>query len=98
MLFSQGCGSRQNFSVASEKQKWAAEGWTYVETFGTPADDAVLVTNLSSTTAKAISAFASTQGKSTSKEYTQDNAFYLVVSMQRPSGEAFALVFTKPRK
>ena len=96
MLF--GCSSRQQtFGVEDEKKRWTAEGWTYLETFGRPAEDTVMVAHMSSATAREITAFARTDGVATNQVYAQTQSLYLVVSMQRPTGDAFALVFTKPK-
>jgi PBP1b-binding outer membrane lipoprotein LpoB len=92
-----GCSNQQASTVESEKQKWSREGWKYFETFGAPANDAVDVSQMSSTTARSVTAFASVSGVSTNHIYHQTNALYLVVTMQRPSGDTFALVFEKPK-
>lgn len=93
-----GCGSRQQtFGVEDEKKRWIAEGWSYLETFGRPAEDTVIVAHTSSATAREITAFARTDGAATNRVYAQTQSLYLVVSMQRPTGDAFALVFTKPK-
>jgi hypothetical protein len=93
-----GCSSRQQTSgVEDQKKQWVAEGWSYLETFGRPAEDAVMVAYSSSATARKTTAFARTDGVATNHAYTQTQSLYLVVSIQRPGGDAFALVFTKPK-
>jgi hypothetical protein len=94
-----GCGSNQKAAsvVESEKSRWTAEGWSYLETFGRPSDDAVAASHMSSGTARQITAFARTDGAATNRIYAQTQSLYLVVSMQRPTGDAFALVFSKPK-
>jgi len=101
MLSVVACDRSQQASTTSsfeaEKRRWTVEGWSYVETIGTPANDATYITHISSETARSVTAFASAGGVRTNKVYAQTNALYLVVSMQRPSGDAFALVFTRPK-
>lgn len=101
MLFAFGCGRSPQPVAASgpetEKQRWTAEGWSFVETFGSAADDAVYITHMSSPTARSVTAYASAAGEQTNQVYQQTNALYLVVSMQRPSGDTFALVFSKTK-
>jgi hypothetical protein len=96
-----GCNRAPQSPTASgleqEKQRWTGEGWNLVETFGSGSADAVYVTHMSSPTARSVTAFASAAGERTNKVYQQTSALYLVVSMQRPSGDTFALVFTKPK-
>ena len=83
--------------LEAEKERWTGQGWSYVETFGASAADATYASHMSSPTARLLTAFASDSGVRTNKIYAQTNGLYLVVSMQRPSGDTFALVFTKPK-
>ena len=94
-----GCGSDQRAAsvIEEESNRWTTEGWSYLETFGRPSDDAVAASHMSSGTARQITAFARTDGVTTNQIYAQTQSLYLVVSMQRPTGDAFALVFTKPK-
>jgi hypothetical protein len=92
-----GCSNQQASTIENEKQRRSQEGWKNFETVGTPADDAIYVSQMSSTTARSVAAFASVRGVSTNHFYQQTNALYLVVTMQRPSGDTFALVFEKPK-
>jgi hypothetical protein len=98
LLLLSGCsGHQQKFRIEDEKKRCEAQGWTYLETFGRPAQDTVMVFDGSFDTAREATAFARTDGMLTKRAYTQTNSIYLVVSMQRPNGDAFALVFTKPK-
>src|SRR5688572_20865930 len=93
LLISFGCGSRQQtFGVEDEKKRWVAEGWTYHETLGRAAEDTIMVGNFSSESDREIKAFARTDGIQTNKVYTQTQSLYLVVSMLRSNGDAFALI------
>jgi hypothetical protein len=92
-----GCSRHQTFRVDDEKKRWTSEGWNYLETFGNASDDTVMVANSSSATARDIAAFARVDGVATNKTYEQTDKLYLVVSMQRQSGDAFALIFTKQK-
>lgn len=92
------CGQRQQtFGVDDEKKRWTAEGWTYFETLGVSAEDTVMVTHMSGKTAREVTAFARIDGILTNRVYAQTQSLYLVVAMQRPTGDYFALVFTKPK-
>ena len=101
MVFVIGCSRTEQPSMTSglenEKQRWTVQGWSYVETFGVSSRDAVYASHMSSPTARSLTAFASAGGVRTNQVYPQTNALYLVVSMQRPSGDTFALVFTKAK-
>jgi len=96
-----GCGNDPQApavtNLEKERDRWAAEGWAFVETFGPATENAAYAFHLSSETAKSITAIASTSGVRTNKIYHQTNAVYLLVSMQDPSGDTFALVFSKPK-
>jgi hypothetical protein len=91
-----GC-SRHLSAIEGQKHQWTQEGWNYFETFGKPADDAVYTAQMDSSTARSVSAFASSGGVSTNRIYEQTNQLYLVVTMQRPNGDTFALVFERPK-
>jgi hypothetical protein len=101
LLLAFGCGRKPQSPAASgteqEKQRWIAQGWSYVEAFGTPSDDATYASHMSSPTARSVTAFASAAGGRTNKVYEQTSTLYLVVTMQRPSGDTFTLVFSKPK-
>jgi hypothetical protein len=96
-----GCNRAPHSTAAlgleQEKQRWTSQGWSFTETFGSGSADGAYVSHMSSPTARSVTAFASASGTRTSKVYQQTNALYLVVSMLRPSGDTFALVFTKPK-
>jgi hypothetical protein len=92
-----GCSNQQASTIENEKQRWTREGWKYFETFGAPANDAVYMSQMSSTTARSVAAFVSVSGVSTNHIYQQTNTLYLVVTMQRQSGDTFALIFEKPK-
>jgi hypothetical protein len=97
LLLLASCSARQEtFGVGDEKKRWEAEGWTYFETFGRPREDTVMVFNGSSD-AREITAFARTDGVLTNQVFPQTNNIYLVVAMQRPNGDYFSLVFSKPK-
>jgi len=97
-LILSGCGGHQEtFGISDEKKRWEAQGWTYFETFGRPAEDTVLVFDGNADTANRVTAFARTDGILTNRVYAQSNSIYLVVAMQRPNGDTFSLVFTKPK-
>jgi hypothetical protein len=84
-------------NIESEKQRWTAEGWSFLETFGDISTDGLYLGHMSSSTAQSITAFASHNGTRSEKAYAQTNALFLVVSMEKPSGDTFALIFTKPK-
>src|SRR5882724_3740992 len=102
ICFTFGCaghssGVKSGVGVESEKQKWVQLGWSYVETVGAPADDAKYAYQLTSPTARTVTAFASSGNSSTSRSYDQRASLYLIVTMQRPGGDTFALVFERPK-
>ena len=93
-----GCTSHTKFRVDDEMALWKSKGWTYLETFGDASNDVVMVSNFSSDNAKKVTAFARISGVATNKVYEQTDTLYLVVSVQEKSGDAFALIFTKPKR
>lgn len=96
--FMPGCGKGpQTSDVQAEKEIWRQQGWTYLETFGRPDDDAVEITFMTSDTADKITAFACTNNVQVSRDYVQTNRIYLVASMGQTNGDTFSLVFTKPK-
>jgi hypothetical protein len=105
LILSVCAGRAQKFGVSDERKRCEAEGWTYLQTFGRPAEDTIMVFNTSVLndlgpeyvdTAPEATAFACTDGVLTNRVFPQANKTYLVVCMQRPNGDYFSLVFTKP--
>jgi hypothetical protein len=105
LILSVCAGRAQKFGVSDERKRCEAEGWTYLQTFGRPAEDTIMVFNTSVLTdlgpdyvdtAPEATAFACTDGVLTNRVFPQTNKTYLVVCMQRPNGDYFSLVFTKP--
>ena len=96
-LFLSACDSQKGTTVAVEKKRWTDQGWTYVETVGTATDDARFSAHMNAHTASSMSAFAVTDGKQSEKKFPQNQMQYLVVTMVRPSGDQYALVFAKPK-
>lgn len=96
LILSVCAGRAQKFGVSDERKRWEAEGWTYLQTFGRPAEDTIMVFNASADWAPEATAFALTDGVLTNRVFPQTNKIYLVVCMQRPNGDYFSLVFTKP--
>jgi hypothetical protein len=94
---SQSSGVKSVSCVESEKQKWVQLGWRYLETVGTPAGDAKYAFQLTSPTARTVTAFASAGNSSTSRTFDQRASLCLIVTMQRPGGDTFALVFERPK-
>ncbi len=92
-----GCGRHPSSPLEKEKQRWTRDGWQYVETVGKTADDARYLAHVSSPSARAVTAFATAGGETTHRVYSQTGSLYLVVTLQRPSGETFALVFERAK-
>ena len=95
-VFVFGC-SHHSSAIEAQKQEWSQKGWKYLETFGTPADDAAYAAFVDSRTADSLTAYAYSGSTSTNHIYEQTNALYLVVTMQRPNGDTFDLIFEKPK-
>jgi hypothetical protein len=83
--------------VARTKRQWEAQGWTFVETIGTPQRDAPALTQWSIPTAAGATATANTPSGPVTKQYPQTKATYLIVTMGKDPSNTFCLVFSKPK-
>ena len=95
--------SRRMLATEAVKQGYATQGWRFLEVVGRLTTDALPAAHFSSRTARKITAAACTSGARVKKVYAQKDSFFLVVTMQRPTGkrgedgDSFVLVFTKSR-
>ena len=83
VIFTSGCRSseREPKNVEAEKQKWQAQGWKFVETVGSPTEGAEYICHFSSSTADKVGAFGTAKPAPIKKEYKQDKAIFLIVTM-----------------
>ncbi len=98
-----GYEGRKMSVTAAVKRAYAIQGWRFVEVVGCLSSDALPAGCFTSKKARTIVALARIDGAPIKKIYSQKDQFFLVVSMQRPTGQrgedgdVFVLVFSKQR-
>ena len=82
---------------SDDVKQWEKEGWRQEEVFGQVEDQFAYAAYAKSETANTLWAHWIIDGVKSSKEYSQNEKLYLILTYSKENGDSFVIVLSKPK-